>query len=580
MKIDAEVGSPVGSATVIIRAVGLVPGAPVTITVFSEPRRLLEGTVDENGNFEGSVGLPADLESGRHTLVLTSATSQGELNVVGTLNVDGDGLVAAVVQPAAIADFTGPGDPRIERAAELGKPVYDPRSRPLTTASVLVAATGLIALAGAAGMAGSGMPSSSGGRMAARGSSDEGQRRRNSRGKLAGAVTKKLKGLQIDGEARGDAGRTWRMPGTSRGDAISSTLPNTFGKWSALAPRVIVDGSWLRAMFGSFGWLSWVAGLVLGLVASFVDTRSPLTPAFGLILAITALGILDAGGGAVAWLTLVVVAALGGDISGWPDVRTALGLGLVFASVPLLAHVIRPLRRFLRGNSFERWERVFDYVMMPVFVAFATGSMLKALNGLSGLELVTPAQVSTMRWLVAISIIVRLALEDLAAHHYPRRMAEVQPKKLVSPNRRVTSVSIALRSFIFLMVAEPFFGLNARTVAAAVLLAVPLILKMWEDDLPNSPTINKWLPRGLFRFLCTLVLGAYLTSSLIGRDGGDSAVRSSFIWMLLPGVVLGIVELFGRSGGDWPNVAVKRSLGAFVWLAAAGIVTGNIILFG
>lgn len=581
MHIDSRPGDPVSRAVATVRAVGLAPGAPVTVTIFSEPRVLLESSADATGNFAASIDLPDDLGAGRHTLLLSSRTTRGDISVVGALEVADDGTVVSVVQPAPVANFSGPDDARIERAVELGKPVYDPRSRPLTTAAIVVAATGLIALAGAGGMTGSSMPSprpASGG--SGRSSADEGQRRRNARGKLAGAVTKKLKGLQVDGEARGDASRTWRAPGTERTDAISSSLPNVFGKWSALAPRVVVDGSWLRAMFGSFGWITWVVGFCLGLLASFVDTRSPLTPAFGLIIVIAVLGILDAGGGAVAWCTIVVAAAVTGKITGWPDVRTALGLALVFATVPLLAHVIRPLRRYIRGDRFELWERVFDYVMMPVFVSFAAGSMLKALNGLSGLEIVTPDQVSTMRWVVGCSIVARLAFEDLAAHFYPRRMAAVQPKKLVSPGRKVTATSIGARSFVFLMVAEPFFGLNARTIAAAVLLAIPLVLKMWEDDLPNSTAINKWLPRGLFRFLCTLILGAYLTWTLIGADGGDSAIRSSFIWMLIPGVALGVIELFGRSGGDWPNVALKRGLGALVWVSAAGIVTGNIILFG
>ena len=60
-------------------------------------------------------------------------------------------------------------------------------------------------------------------------------------------------------------------------------------------------------------------------------------------------------------------------------------------------------------------------------------------------------------------------------------------------------------------------------------------------------------------------------SQLIGSDGGADAVRSSFIWLLLPGVLIGVIELLGRSGGNWPNVALRRSLGAVVWLGAAAM---------
>jgi hypothetical protein len=49
--------------------------------------------------------------------------------------------------------------------------------------------------------------------------------------------------------------------------------------------------------------------------------------------------------------------------------------------------------------------------------------------------------------------------------------------------------------------------------------------------------------------------------------------------LLLPGVVVGVVELFARFGGEWPNVTVRRSLGAVVWVTAASLVTGYLVLF-
>jgi hypothetical protein len=47
----------------------------------------------------------------------------------------------------------------------------------------------------------------------------------------------------------------------------------------------------------------------------------------------------------------------------------------------------------------------------------------------------------------------------------------------------------------------------------------------------------------------------------------------------VPGIVIGVIDVFGREGGDWNNAWLKCTLGVFVWLAAAGLVTGNLILF-
>lgn len=578
MVIDRSVGDPLDGTTATVSGSGLPPGAPLTVTVYSTPRELLRSQVSADGTFSSVVDIPADLGAGQHTIVADVRDGETTITVAGAFVVDDASKISVLAQPTALTNFDGPGDRRIDRAIALDRPAYDPAAHPLTTSSIVVAAASMIALAGAGGIV-----RASGGQQGS--SQDDGRRQRNSRGKLANAVTKKLKGLNRDGEARGDAGRSWRTPGTSVTDRFSVTAPNVAGRWSAVVPRVLVDGAWLRAMFGSAGYLPWVAGAILGVVASVVDAASPLTPATGVLLAIIALGVLDAGAGATAWLTMTIMhlvagEALEGTVVGWADLRTILGFGVLLATVPLLAHVIRPLRRQFVGNSTESWERVLDYVIMPVFLAFASGSMLKALNGLSGLEIVTPADVTALRWVVFISIMVRLGGEDITTVHFPRRMREVQPAKLVSPGKGPTTSGIVARSVIFLVVAEPFFGVTAVTVGSALLLAVPQVMKMWEDDLPNSASLNKWLPRGLFRFLCLLVVGAWLSSTLISGSNDPAAIESAFIWLLLPGVVVGVVELFARFGGEWPNIAVRRSLGAVVWILAAGIVTGQLALFG
>lgn len=582
VRIEASVGAVADGTAVVIRSSSLAPEAALMVTVFSEPQVLLQSTADASGRFEAVVELPEGLESGRHTLVVSTSTTNGAIDVAGAFLLDDAGRFTSIVQPTVLTDFAGANDSRLERALEYGRDPYDPRSRPLTTASIVVAATSLLALMGSVGASGLMTGSSSGGSTGTasveKTAGDDGQRKRKSRGKLAGVVTKKLKGLQIESSARGDISGTWAIAGTAATDSFSRSAPAPLGKWSAMAPRIFVDGAWARAMFGSLGFATWIAGAVVGVSAAFVGTPSPIIPAFGFMVALAVLGILDAGAGAVAWIAIVLSSLLTGHLDGWPEVRTLLGIGLLLSSISLLAHVIRPLRRYVAENSFERWERMLDYLIMPVFVAYAGGSLVKALNGLSGLKVISPEQIVTMRWAVIVAVVVRLAVEDVAAHLYPQRMKQVQPAKLVSPGRAVTSASIVLRTLVFFMIAEPFFGINATTIVAGVLLAVPLVLKMWEDDLPNSKFMHKWLPRGHFRFFVMLVLGAYLSVQLIG-DGGPDRLQLSFIPLLLPGVVVGVVELFARSGGNWSSVALKRSLGAVTWTIAAGLTTGVIILF-
>lgn len=331
-------------------------------------------------------------------------------------------------------------------------------------------------------------------------------------------------------------------------------------------------------MFGSGGFLLWFAGIGLGIGSALDAGFAALPPALPWVLAIVVLGILDATAGAIAWLTVAGLAVVTGNVTSLADIRTLLGLFVLYATLPLLAHVIRPLRRVVSRAAMDVFDRVCDYVMMPFFVAFAASSMYAALNGLSGLEVADPANAWTIRIVVVLACWMRLGLEDVAAHAYPVRSKAVQPGKLVSPGTTMALASVALRLAVFVLVAAPFFGLGWVTWTATALLAVPMLLKVREDDLPNSPALNRWFPRGLTRFFLLLVVGIYLSAWLLGQGATSDEVRQTYSIILLPGVIAGIVELFGREGGTWPDTWAKRAAGGVIWLLAAGITAGLVSL--
>jgi hypothetical protein len=184
-------------------------------------------------------------------------------------------------------------------------------------------------------------------------------------------------------------------------------------------------------------------------------------------------------------------------------------------------------------------------------------------------------QIADLQWAAFAAILVRLAFEDIASHLYPQRMKMVQPKELVDQTRAAGTVALIFRSILFLFIAEPFFGVSATSIVAAIMLAIPLTLLFWKDEIPNSVRVHRWLPRGALRSGLMLLLGLYLTSVLIGPDGGDAALKASFLWLLIPGVAYDVVELFGRQGGaNWSKIWLKRTLGACIWLTSVSIVTG------
>jgi peptidoglycan/LPS O-acetylase OafA/YrhL len=62
-----------------------------------------------------------------------------------------------------------------------------------------------------------------------------------------------------------------------------------------------------------------------------------------------------------------------------------------------------------------------------------------------------------------------------------------------------------------------------------------------------------------------LVLGILMSRVMLGAEPTADAIRDTFIWLLLPGALVGVIELFARKGGDWPRRAPKWTLGAVVW---------------
>jgi hypothetical protein len=526
----------------------------------------LNSVTSASGTFSGVTTLPGSLEPGVHVLIIRATYNGLPVTLVGAFVMSPTDQFSTIVQPTELSNYAGISDPRIVRALRFGLPVYDVGSHSRTTVGLLVAGGSLLALVGAGGALSQTTVVS-------------GQSSSHSRSKVASAVTKKLKAVQTKHDSWGDSSSTWRHPLTERVDRYFRELPPKVGRYSALVPRVLTDGSWLRAIFGAWSMLLLVAGLALGILSLFFHSAAPFVPSVCLIYLLIALGVLDAIASVVAWVVIAAASVAVGSIQSWADVRTLLGLGVLIVTVAFIAHTIRPLRRYIIGDVSQRWERLFDYTVMPVFIAFATASMAKALNGLSGLTILSDANLSAIRWIVVVMIVIRLLGEDAALHFYPERSKAVQPAKLTSPRLQFNVGALIFKFLLYLLVMDPYFGLSARTVTAAVLLAIPGVLKLREDSLPNSPLLHRWLPRGLTSFLFMMVLGSFLSFHLLGLNPTTSTVDSTFLWLLVPGVAISVIELFGRDGTDWTNVWIKRGLGVFVWLAAAGLVTGNLILF-
>jgi hypothetical protein len=274
----------------------------------------------------------------------------------------------------------------------------------------------------------------------------------------------------------------------------------------------------------------------------------------------------------------VLASLVTGGVASWTDLRSILGAGALIVSIPLLAHAIRPLRRLVIDQRDERWERFFDFAIMPVFLMFAGSALGSALNGLSGLVVFGPSDITHLRVLILSMIALRLVGEDLAISYYPERTKAAHSSTFVAPRPSIAWSSVAFKAAVYLLALFPYFGISPTSLALVALVSIPNCLKVLEEKLPNATFLHKWLPRGLTNFLATLIFGALSAKWILGPNPTPELKQSKMLLLLIPGVTLSVLAAFGREGGDWPNVQLRRGLGVVVWLVALGLVTGYLTL--
>jgi hypothetical protein len=555
---DISVASRLESNRVQVLTTCAKPFSTVVATLRSDPIVIGQGIANSEGVASFEATLPNGIPAGIHTITADAiSTDSRPMRAVSAFELDDQGMVLAYAPPAVVSQPVESLQAEIKRALATGKPLYDPKDHPGTVAAIAVVA---VTFLGAAGV------------------------RKISRipepieAELAEIKTEALKRVRKEKTGRGDLSRTWRFPGTAKTDLWIGNLIVRTGRLSAMLPRLLVDGSWSRAIFGAAGFSLWGVGFALGVISSMQVDFYALPPTQALILMIVALGILDAAAGAMAWVAIATLALLSGHVTNWSDVRTLLGMFVLFSSISLLAHALRPLRRRLNGTSMALFDRFADYVLPPVLLALVATTMFRALNGLSGLELVSESQFESLRITVGVFFLVRVILEDIVLYLYPQRSLTCQPGRPEEQSQVSVWIGIVLKLFVFVLVAAPFFGLGKSTFIALALTASVLILNVFQDALPNSKFVYRWYPRGIANFLVTLALAIYVSNFVLGSNPTNQQAIDSYALVLLPGVVFALIELFGREGGKLPDDWPKRVIEVFVWLATIGVVLGAIQL--
>jgi hypothetical protein len=396
-------------------------------------------------------------------------------------------------------------------------------------------------------------------------------------GKVQSAKVKHVKTADAQQVAFGDQSWTWRFPGTRWLDAVSLALPVRLATRSPLLARIAVDGSFLRSMLGSLTLFMYLAGLALGVAAVQSVSGHALPPAAALTIAIAVLGVCDAMAGLLAVFVFVCGVAIFGGIDSAAAVRTLLGLCALWTVVPLVAGAARPLRRAPSTSLAERWDRGADFVIASLIGAWAVQKIVGGLSGLAGYALPIAGYANVAAIAVLFALVARMIAESLAANLYPQRLSAVHPAKIPRSGARQRIGATVVRTAVFVFVAAVVVGPSWQLWVGATLFVVPQLLCIFENRFRNIASLYRVLPRGLLKLVLMLfvarVFGGLVLSAI---HNNRDAIADAFVMLAIPGVVLSLLDLFGREG-DQPPMGWWHRVAGCVILAAGLLLVAGVI---
>jgi hypothetical protein len=537
-------GIAITAGKVRVHGHDFLPGSTVTIVAHSAPRLLGTAKVGANGTFSDVVRLPPGLPTGAHHIIVSGTLQDG----------------TAVAQEKAFTVATG------GVLGTVGSVPPGPLANDVAFVPSAHRATVLATAAGGAVAIGA-VASSLGGGFIASGSGGTGGGTSGSGGGGGGGyledVELEREDAELAGGSRGDRSRSWRLPGTRWLDRVSALYPSRVAAISPVAGRVLTDGDYLRAIFGS-GWLCMgLAAIGLGSFASASTGWYAVPPSLPIFLAILGFSIFDSTLGYLAGLSFFGTALFAGHVTTALELRTGAGVVLLWFAVPLAAAALRPLRRNLTFTLVGLWDRAADLVIGGLFAAWAAEKMTGALSGLAGVELPIAKDVNTIAFAVIGFVGVRILIETIAAHHYPKRLERVKHRgRLESENLQV-GLSLIVQIVLFLFISVAFMGSTWGLYVGAAVFFSPLVPWLFADKIPKSKFVTKWKPTGLVNWAIIIVTGVLLSRLLDHLVHDDKLVEMlGFIILPLPILISWALELFETEEEDDEEAAEQAEAGS------------------
>jgi hypothetical protein len=536
------------------------------------------------GDFALSATLPSDLDPGDHTVVARGIDADGTAFEEATgFTIDADGLISGVSPGADATGLEIPAMPDSLMAPPY--PIVNALDAPAAVVTTAIAGLAVVSVIGVgAGRAASGL----GARVAA-GESVAGG------GINVATADRYDEALEVEashnrgwrtkfvstGTAPGDVSVIHRFPGTSFVDEASFVLTAAVATKSPLLSRSVSDAAPIRAMLGSLSLLLPIGAAVLGVIGAVMGNGIAEPPVLAILTVLMVIGVLDAFAGLIGALAFTLVVALSGGIIDLGSVRTLMGIALLLVGPGLIGGTFRSIRRLPQPGGTYVWERLADFVLVPLLGAYTTYNIVLALPPLGGSLFPIADSAMFLALVVLVGLVVKVALEEASARWFPERMATVVPTETEEAGLLQQTVSGLLKISVFVFVSAAFIGNVWQLWVAGLVFAIPVLVSPFSQRFPNLPRLWRLLPEGVPYMGITLLLYIILTTVLFARFGDTSDyARVSFVILMIPDLILGILWWFGRQGADDEEVRwfLRPSMAAVYRVGGVAILVITVLL--
>ena len=358
-------------------------------------------------------------------------------------------------------------------------------------------------------------------------------------------------------------------------DKFTHNLTVRLAKFSPILSKVVNDGAYLRAIFGS-AWLAFPAvGIALATIALSEPSVELSPPSWQIFIAIAVLGIFDAFAGMLATLIFVIGMINSYGIESPADIRMMLGVLLLGFGPALIAVAFRQIRKHFETNFGYFWERLVDLAVLVFFTGWTVSSMVSTLPALAGKTLQAANHVADFGFYLSIAIAIRIVFEEIAARGYSSRLDKINPTEVPGTSQLQKYLSTALRLGMFVFVTAAFMGNTWQVWVGSIIFILPNVLGWFSDKLPNSTFIWKLIPTGLPGLAFSLVVAGYTSTFISGWLGKNPDYSQwSFMLMPIPMFLVGVVGLFGREGKDGEERPLKKPGLRWVYRVGGIVVLG------